>query len=111
MLVAVVFLAQVIAGVLEREVKGFADLFHRHSEFGAIAVWVWSVLCQALPAPGKGASWVQTTFYNLAHLAAGNLRLIGKRAGGEGLIDRRLGTGSFTKEDLARMTKDGAPKE
>ena len=101
----ILFILQVIAQTLEREVKGFTDLFHRHSEFGAVALWLWSVVCQAIPAPTAGGSWVHATFYNLAHLAAGNLRLLGKRAGGEGYIDRRRTTGSFSQKELDQMTR------
>lgn len=107
----ILLFAQVIAQTLEREVSGFADLLHRHSEFGAIAVWLWSVVCQALPAPGAGASWLQVTFYNLAHLGAGNLRLLGKRSGTEGYLDRRSRTGAFSQQELDRMTKKPEEKK
>ena len=109
--VAVLLLTQVLAQFLEREVQGFVNLFHHHGEIGVMLLWCWSLIAQTIPAPTEKSSFGHIWFYNISHFIAGNARMIGKRSGGDGYIDRRLGTGRFSRQELEEMTRRGQPKE
>ena len=98
-------LLQVMAQTIEREVKGLAEMFHHHAEWGVVALLAWNQLAQSIPTPGPTASWQHVWFFNVAHLVVGNRNMLGKRTGSNGLLERKHGTGSFTQEELARMAE------
>ena len=65
--------------MLASEIEALIALFHQHGEYMAVLIWALSALVQAIPTPGPDARATHVFLFNVAHFAAGNLRVLGKR--------------------------------
>lgn len=65
--------------MIAQEINALINLFHHHGEWLAVAVWVFSVLVQAIPTPTPASGPMHLFFFNIGHLLAGNVGILGKR--------------------------------